>query len=76
MDDGPVVQQEDGVSAIYSITRDFAAQRGVVTVDFNHIELMILKKGYSSQQLRNCLEEYETLGVLSSDDNGSTITFD
>jgi len=76
LDDGPTVQQEDVVSAIYSIMRDFAAQRGVTTVDFNHIELMILKKGYSSQQLRNCIEEYQTLGVLSCDDNGSVITFD
>ena len=76
LDDGPTVQQEDVVSAIYSIMRDFAAQRGVSSVDFNHVELMVLKKGYSSQQLRNCIEEYQTLGVLSTNENGSTITFD
>ena len=68
--------QEDVVSAIYTIMRDFAAQRGTNIVEFNHIELMILKKGFSNQQLRNCLEEYESLGVLSFDEQASKITFD
>jgi DNA replication licensing factor MCM7 len=76
LDDGPAVQQEDVTSAIYSIMRDLAAQRGTSSVDFNQIEMMIVKKGYSSQQLRNCINEYESLGVLSTVDNGSTIIFD
>ena len=29
---------------------------------------MILKKGYSSEQLRTCIAEYESLGVLQSDE--------
>ena len=76
LDDGPAVQQEDVVSAIYSIMRDFAAQRGASSVEYNHIEMMVVKKGFSSQQLRNCINEYQSLGVLSTDENGNTITFD
>eukprot|EP00606_Chrysophyceae_sp_TOSAG23-5_P000291 GSChrysophyteH2.ASY1.ANO1.1034.1 assembled CDS len=75
-DDGPAVQQEDMVSAIYSIMRDFAAQRNSNTIDYNHVELMILKKGYTNQQLRACIDEYESLGVLTCDENSTKITFD
>ena len=56
--------------------RDFAAQRNSNTIDYNHVELMILKKGYSNQQLRACIDEYESLGVLTCDENSTKITFD
>eukprot|EP00605_Chrysophyceae_sp_TOSAG23-4_P001942 GSChrysophyteH1.ASY1.ANO1.2152.1 assembled CDS len=75
-DDGPSTRQEDTVSEIYSMMRDFAAQRNTNCIEYNHLELMILKKGFSNQQLRTCIEEYASLGVLTCDENFSKITFD
>jgi len=37
---------------------------------------MVLKKGFTAQQLQACLSEYESLGVLSLDASQSRITFD
>ena len=64
------------MSAIFTIMRDFAHQRGLHTVDYNTIELMVLKKGYTQQQLQDCLAEYGALGVLSVDSAQSRITLD
>jgi len=65
---------EDAVSGIYNIMRDYAAQHNSV-VDYVQIEAMILKKGFTVQQLRSCLVEYEHLHVLHVDDDGATIHF-
>ena len=65
---------EDAVSGIYNIMRDYAAQHNSV-VDYVQIEAMILKKGYTVQQLRSCLTEYERLHVLQVDADGSLIQF-
>ena len=70
---GPAV---DPVSAIFTIMRDFAHQRGLSTVDYSTIELMVIKKGYTQQQLHDCLTEYGGLGVLSMDAAHSKITLD
>ena len=56
--------------------RDFAHQRGVQTIDYSQVELMVLKKGFTSQQLQACLAEYQNLGVLSMDMTQSKITMD
>jgi len=56
--------------------RDLAHARGVQTVDFNQVELMVLKKGFTTQQLRNCLSEYANLGVLYVDITETKITID
>lgn len=39
-------------------------------------EAMVVKKGFSAVQLKNCLQEYEGLGVLHVDDDGTQISFD
>ena len=75
-DDDHAGPQEDAVSSIYTIMRDFAHQRGLVTIEYSQVELMVLKKGFTAQQLQACLSEYESLGVLSLDASQSRITFD
>ena len=75
-DDDHAGPQEDAVSSIYTIMRDFAQQRGLVTIEYSQVELMVLKKGFTAQQLQACLSEYESLGVLSLDASQSRITFD
>lgn len=37
---------------------------------------MVVKKGFSAIQLQNCLQEYEGLGVLHVDSDGTQISFD
>lgn len=65
---------EDTMSSIYNIIRDYAAMRSS-SVSFAQVEAMIVKKGFSTQQLRQCLNEYQQLGVLTVDTDGSTIHF-
>jgi DNA replication licensing factor MCM7 len=65
---------EDVMSAIYNIMRDYAATR-TADVNFVQIEAMIVKKGFTSQQLRSCLHEYQQLGVITMDSDGSFIHF-
>ena len=65
---------EDVTSGIYNIMRDYAVGRNFA-VNFVQVEAMVLKKGFTAQQLRQCLDEYSQLGVLTVDSDGSTIHF-
>lgn len=52
------------LSRIYGIIRDHAAGRGLDRVDYNATEAMVLARGFSAEQLAQCLQEYSNLGVL------------
>jgi DNA replication licensing factor MCM7 len=71
---GAGANNEDVMSAIYNIMRDYAATRNS-DVNFVQIEAMVVKKGFTSQQLRTCMNEYQQLGVISVDTDGSVIHF-
>ena len=75
-DDGPTVQTEDSISAVFSIVRDFAAQQKTDTIDYAQVEAMTLKKGFTSAQLKQCLQEYQALGVVHVAQDMSFISFD
>lgn len=73
------------VSRIYGTIRDFAAQQqtragwqdgGETAVSYNQIEAMIMKKGFTAQQLQSCIEEYESLGVMRVDGDRTNIYMD
>ena len=64
---------EDAVSSIYSIIRDYAAQRRTEVLNYVQVEAMILKKGFTAQQLSYCLKEYQQMGVLGLENGGSLI---
>jgi DNA replication licensing factor MCM7 len=79
--------QEDMMSQIYSIIRDHANQQaggngsgsgsgGSCRVNYAQIEVMVVKKGFSVQALQSTIKEYEGLGVLYMDDDGTHIIFD
>ena len=70
------VNSEDAISSIYQIMRDYVAQRNISDINYAQIENMVVKKGFTSQQLRACLSEYEQLGVIHLDNDGSVIHFD
>jgi hypothetical protein len=39
-------------------------------------EAMIIKKGFTANQLRNCLQEYQGLGVIHVDKDRTTISIE
>ena len=71
------VAHEDMISAIYTIIRDYAnQQKNSREVNYAQAEVMVLKKGFPIQAMRNTIEEYQKLGVLYMDDDGTHIVFD
>jgi len=78
---GPV--PEDSTSAIFSVIRDYftinnntqsnSNSNSNPSVNYSHIEAMILKKGFTAQQLNTCIEEYVALGVLEINNDRSKI---
>lgn len=68
---------EDMISSIYAIVRDFASQQqNSGKVAYAQVEVMVLKKGFPVQALRNTIDEYQRLGVLYLDNDGTHIIFD
>ena len=49
-------------------------QRSVL--DYAQVEAMVLRKGFTSAQLNNCLDEYELIGVLTLGDDRTEIRLD
>lgn len=45
-------------------------------VEWDQVESMIVKKGYTPEQLRMALDEYQSLGVLRIDSDRSRIFID
>ena len=74
LDDNRGTVPQDSTSAIYSIIRDYfsihstnSSSNSVPSVGYDHIEIMVLKKGFTVQQLTTCIEEYTSLAILSYD---------
>lgn len=55
---------EDVLSRIFHILRDYSAISGHKEVELKLCEAMVLRKGFTVQQLQSCLEEYEALQVI------------
>jgi DNA replication licensing factor MCM7 len=55
---------EDVVSRVFNIIRDYASITGSSEVELKLCEAMVLRKGFTVQQLQTCLEEYEALQVI------------
>ena len=75
------INQEDVMSQIYSVIRDYANQQQqqpdcTRIVNYAQLEVMIVKKGFTVQALQKTLEEYKTLGVLKIDNSGTHVIFD
>lgn len=67
---------EDVFSQIFNTIRDLSVQSGSPMLSYAQVEAMILKKGYTTDQLRNCLQEYSSIGVFAVDTTNGTITLD
>lgn len=64
---------EDANSSIFAAIKAMFESRQDIVLPFTTVENAILKKGFTSAQLKNCLEDYVQLGVLSIPSDGSAI---
>ena len=55
---------EDVTSRIFNIIRDHATVSNSTQIDLNMCEAMVLRKGFTGQQLQTCLEEYQALNII------------
>jgi DNA replication licensing factor MCM7 len=60
---------EDVMSRIFHIIRDYATLSESKEVEISTLTAMVLRKGFTNQQLQSCLEEYEALQVLQVNRN-------
>lgn len=69
----------DVMSSIYNLIRDLAMSKSVssevLEVQYTELEPMVLHKGFTQEQLQQCLEEYSTLNVWSVDAARTRVTF-
>jgi DNA replication licensing factor MCM7 len=66
---------QDITSKIFTTIRDYATSTNSSEVDLKMCEAMVLRKGYTAEQLQNCLEEYEELSVIQINSNRTQIHF-
>jgi len=62
-------RSDDVMSRIFNIIRDYATMSRSNEVELKLCEAMALRKGFTSQQLQSCLEEYEALQVIQVNRN-------
>ena len=68
-------RREDVVSRIYHIIKDYATSSQSNSVEMRLAEAMVLRKGFTAQQLQSCLEEYGNLDIIQVDQNRTHINF-
>ena len=67
---------EDVTSRIFGIIRDYNnSVRGAAAVEYKACEAMVLRKGYTVEQLNSCLEEYESLNILQVSEDRRRVEF-
>ena len=66
---------EDVTSRIFNIIRDYAAASRSDKVELKLCEAMVLRKGFTQQQLQHCLEEYQSLSVIQLNATGTHVLF-
>ncbi|GKY97673.1 hypothetical protein MPSEU_000725600 [Mayamaea pseudoterrestris] len=74
-DNGRRRRGEDVMSRVFHIIRDFATVSGSNELEISLCEAMVLRKGFTSQQLQACLEEYEGLNVIRINSERTRLTF-
>ncbi|KAF0689972.1 Aste57867_18616 [Aphanomyces stellatus] len=65
----------DANSKIYRLILDYTRERNETSVKYSEIEPLALRKGYTEAQLKQCIEQYESLQVLQWSENKTTLHF-
>ena len=68
-------RKEDITSRVFGIIRDYATASSVSSVDLKLCEAMILRKGFTVQQLQYTLEEYESLEIIQINRSRTRVHF-
>jgi DNA replication licensing factor MCM7 len=68
-------KREDVMSRVFNILRDYATASQSTSVELKLAEAMVLRKGFTGQQLQSCLEEYEALEILQVNQNQTHLHF-
>ncbi len=66
---------EDVTSRIFHILKDYVTVSRVQRLELKTCEAMVIRKGFTAQQLRTCLEEYQALDVLQVNSTGTHVVF-
>ena len=62
---------EDVTSRIFNIIRDYSTSSRSSRVELKLVEAMVLRKGFTEQQLKQCLEEYQSLDIIQVNTTGT-----
>lgn len=65
----------DATSKIYRMLLEFASDRKTSVVPMSEIEPVVLRKGFTAQQLKACIQYYEELDVMHMSANGTSVSF-
>ena len=68
-------RREDVMSRIFNIIRDYATVSNSKQVELKMCEAMVLRKGFTAQQLQSCLEEYQALDIIQVNSSRTQIFF-
>mmetsp|Transcript_13138 Transcript_13138/g.28396 ORF Transcript_13138/g.28396 Transcript_13138/m.28396 type:complete len:914 (-) Transcript_13138:94-2835(-) len=64
---------EDVTSRIFNIIRDYSTSSRTLRIELKLVEAMVLRKGFTEQQLKQCLEEYQSLDIIQINSTGTHI---
>lgn len=65
----------DATSKIYRLLLEYAADRRISVIPTSEIEPIVLRKGFTSQQLQACIRYYQELEIWQLSANGTTLNF-
>ena len=66
---------DDVTSKIFEIMRNAASTSTEKAVELSMLEPMVLRKGFTQEQLETCLKEYEELEIIQVNTNRTTVFF-
>ena len=64
---------EDVTSRIFNIIRDYSTSSRSQRIELKLVEAMVLRKGFTEQQLKHALEEYKSLDIIQMNSTGTHI---
>ncbi|KAL7536153.1 LOW QUALITY PROTEIN: hypothetical protein ACHAWF_011224 [Thalassiosira exigua] len=64
---------EDVTSRIFNIIRDYSTSSRTTRIELKLVEAMVLRKGFTEQHLKQCLEEYKSLDIIMTNSTGTHI---
>ena len=69
----PGRRTEDTTSRIFQIIRDYGTATRTDSIEMRLCEAMVIRKGFTAQQLTACIDEYQALNVIQLNNTGTHI---